>query len=143
MGVTNYMTVNGKICSEQRAGEAHSRDYVLDRLGSVNQIYQNGWLIADSCYDPWGEALVSWNMDSSYKFTWMDGWGYRETGLEWSSTYVRSRHYSYKAGAWISRDSLWPSEMPYGNVGGRVTSAVDYWGIHSPRNVIYSNPVFK
>ncbi len=125
-----YLTVNGKIRSEQRAGEAHSRDYVLDRLGSVIQIYQNGWPIADACYEPYGGIYTQWNM-SGKTFTWLGGWGYHKTGVEWSSVYVRARHYSRGLSNWTSVDPLWPAEMPYGYVDNRVMTGVDYWGMQS------------
>jgi RHS repeat-associated protein len=124
MAVTNYMTVNGQIRSEHRSGEAKSRDYVHDALGNVVAVFQDDWPVAMASYDPSGEFLTSWNM-SGYKFTWNGSHGYRQTGLEWSSTYVRARHYSFMDGAWTTRDPLWPREMPYGYVEGMVMSASD------------------
>ena len=130
---TTYMTVNGKIRSEHRAGEAHSRDFVHDASGNVVGVYQNGWLCADAAYEPYGGIYTQWNMESGgYRFTWMGGWGYRQTLAEWSSVYVRARHYSRSIGSWLSVDPLWPDEMAYGYVEGRVMTGVDYWGMAMP-----------
>ncbi len=123
-----YLSVDGRIMSEHRAGEASSRDYMHDPSGNVVGVYQNDYLVADAAYDPYGDILDSWNM-SSYKFTFAGAWGYRQTGLAYSSVYVRARHYSPLDGGWTTRDPLWPSEMPYGYVEGRVPGGVDYWGL--------------
>jgi hypothetical protein len=124
-----YLTVNGKIRSEQRSGESGSRDFVLDGSGSVVGVYRNGWLQADACYEPYGEIYTQWNMGiDGYRFTWGGCHGYRQTGLAYSSVYVRARHYSNKDAAWLSVDQLWPSEMPYGYVAGRVPGNVDLSG---------------
>jgi hypothetical protein len=126
-----YLTVNGKIRSEQRSGESGSRDYVLDGSGSVVGVYRNGWLQPDGCYEPYGEINTQWNMGiDGYRFTWGGGFGYRQTGLAYSSVYVRARHYSNKNAAWLSVDQLWPQEMPYGYVGGRVPGSVDPTGLN-------------
>jgi RHS repeat-associated protein len=62
-------------------------------------------------------------------FTWLGGWGYRQTGVEWSSVYMRARHYSRGLSNWTSIDPLWPSEMAYGYVEGRVMTGVDPSGL--------------
>jgi|GEM_PF-2862566 len=103
MAVTTYLTVNGKIRSEQRSGESGSRDYVHDGSGNVVGIYRNGWLQADASYDPYGELYTQWNMgNGGYRFTWGGAWGYRQTFTEYSSVYVRARHYSRAVGSWLS-----------------------------------------
>jgi hypothetical protein len=131
----SYLTVNGKIRSEQRSGESGSRDYVLDGSGSVVGVYRNGWLQADACYEPYGSIYTQWYMGTDgYRFTWGGGFGYRQTFTEWSSVYVRARHYSKAVGSWLSVDPLWPSEMPYGYVEGRVPGSVDYWGMQTDPN---------
>ncbi len=66
---------------------------------------------------------------SGKTFTWLGGWGYRQTGVEWSSVYVRARHYSPGLSNWTSVDPLWPAEMPYGYVEGRVMTASDPSGM--------------
>lgn len=124
MAVTNYLSVNGQIRSEHRSGEAHSRDYGLDPLGNVVSVHQDGSQIAESSYSGWGNPVGASNMDS-YRFTWVGAWGYRQTKAEWSSAYMRARHYSLNDGAWTTRDLLWPNELPYGYVSGRAMSAVD------------------
>lgn len=125
-----YLTMNGKIRSEHRSGEAHSRDFVHDASGNVVGVYQNGWMLADAVYDPSGGLYSQWNMDAhGYRFTWMGAWGYRRGSVPWSNVYVRARHYSKHDGAWTSVDPLWPDEMAYGYVEGRVMTGVDYWGM--------------
>jgi hypothetical protein len=122
--------VNGKIRSEQRSGESGSRDFVLDGSGSVVGVYRNGWLQADACYEPYGSIYTQWYMGTDgYRFTWGGGFGYRQTGLAYSSVYVRARHYSNMDAGWTTRDPLWPSEMPYGYVHGRVPGNVDPSGL--------------
>lgn len=123
-----YYTVNGEIISELRAGETHTRDYVRDALGNVVAIFQNDWEIALATYDTSGEFLTNFNMSDS-RFAWNGSHGYRSTGLEWSTHYVRARHYSFMDQAWTTRDPLWPQEMPYGYVNGRSTRVVDFWGM--------------
>ena len=123
-----YLSIDGQITSEMRAGETRSRDYVLDPLGNVMGVYQADWAVAYMSFDPWGELLSGWNADS-YKFAWCGGWGYRRTGLEVASHYVRARHYSFLDGSWTTVDPLWPGERAYGYVGGRVTAAVDPSGL--------------
>lgn len=119
-----YLSIDGQILSEMRAGETRARDYVLDPLGNVMGVYQADWPVAYMSFDPWGEVLSSWNGDS-YKFAWVGGWGYRRTGLEVASHYVRARHYSFLNGSWTTVDPLWPGERAYGYVGGRVLAVSD------------------
>ncbi|QYK54616.1 MAG: hypothetical protein KF824_06865 [Fimbriimonadaceae bacterium] len=119
-----YYSVDGEIHAELRVGETDARDYVRDALGNVVAVFQNDWEVALATYDTSGEFLTNFNM-SGYKFTWNGSHGYRSTGLEWSSHYVRARHYSFMDGAWTTSDPLWPQEMPYGYVEGMAMSAVD------------------
>ena len=128
MAVTNYYTVNGKIRGQHVLGEAEGKDYLLDASGNLVGVYQGDYLKADASYDPFGNILDSWNI-SFYNFTWAGGHGYRQTGLAYSSVYVRARHYSNLDGGWTTRDPLWPSEMPYGYVRGRVPGSVDPSGM--------------
>lgn len=94
---------------------------------------------ADASYDAFGNNLDSWNM-TFYSFTWAGGYGYRQTGLAYSSVDVRARYSSKLDAGWTTRDPLWPTEMPYGYVEGRVMSAVDYWGMRRAKGI--SNRVF-
>ena len=128
MAVTNYYTVNGKIRGQHVQGDAEGKDYLLDASGNLVGVYQGDYLKADAAYDPFGNILDSWNI-SFYNFTWAGGHGYRQTGLAFSSAYVRARHYSNMDAAWTTRDPLWPSEMPYGYVEGRVPGSVDPSGM--------------
>ncbi|MBX3114162.1 MAG: hypothetical protein KF836_06310 [Fimbriimonadaceae bacterium] len=126
-----YLTVNGQIRSEHRSGETQSRDYMHDALGSVVVVYQNNSFVADGSYSCLGRLESgSWNIAAQgYKFAWNGGHGYRQTGVEWSSTYVRARHYSFMDGGWTTIDPLWPFQMPYGYVKGRSMSRVDPSGM--------------
>lgn len=100
-----YYTVNGEIISELRAGETDARDYVTDALGNVVAVFQNDWEIALATYDTSGEFLTNFNMSDS-RFAWNGSHGYRSTGLEWSTHYVRARHYSFMDQAWTTVDPL-------------------------------------
>lgn len=119
-----YYTINGEIISELRAGETDARDYVTDALGNVVAVFQNDWEISLATYDTSGEFLTNFNMGGN-KFAWNGSHGYRSTGLEWSTHYVRARHYSFMDQAWTTVDPLWPREMPYGYVKGKTMSAID------------------
>jgi hypothetical protein len=100
----------------------------------VCSLVRDGSYKVDVAYDGFGNVLDSWNMSTYTNFTWGGGHGYRQTGLAYSSVYVRARHYSNMDAGWTSRDPLWPQEMPYGYVNGRVPSGVDYWGMQSVQN---------
>ncbi len=126
MPVTNYDTVNGKIRTKWTGERPGSQAVFHDPLGSVVGIYEDGWLKADRVYDASGETRAEWNDVGT--FGWVGGHGYRETRREWVSHYVRARHYSYMTGGWTSVDPLWPSEMAYGYVAGRVLSSFDFSG---------------
>jgi hypothetical protein len=125
MAVKNYYTVNGKIRGQHVQGESDGKDYMLDASGNVVGVYQGDYMYANAAYDGFGNVLDSWNMSTFTNFTWGGGHGYRQTGLAYSSVYVRARHYSNMDAAWTTRDPLWPSEMPYGYVNGRVPGGVD------------------
>ncbi|QYK54619.1 MAG: hypothetical protein KF824_06885 [Fimbriimonadaceae bacterium] len=125
-----YYSINGQIRGEHRSGEANSRDYMHDNLGNVVAVFQNDWEIAEASYKPYGEMISNWNFGShGYRFAWNGGNGYRKTNMAYVTHYVRARHYSEVMGTWTTRDPLWPQEMPYNYVEGRVMSAVDYSGM--------------
>ena len=128
MTTTYYYSVNGQIQGQHVLGDAEGKDYLLDASGNLVGVYQGDYLKADAAYDPFGNILDSWNI-SFYNFTWAGGHGYRQTGLAYSSVYVRARHYSNLDAGWTTRDPLWPSEMPYGYVDGRVPGSVDPSGM--------------
>jgi hypothetical protein len=125
MAVKNFYTVNGKIRGQQVVGAVDGQDYMLDASGNVVGVYQGDYMYANAAYDGFGNVLDSWNMSTFTNFTWGEGYGYRQTGLAYSSVYVRARHYSNMDAGWTTRDPLWPSEMPYGYVHGRVPGSVD------------------
>jgi len=136
VATTYYYSIEGQILGQQVLGEAEGKDYLLDASGNLVGVYQGDYLKADASYDAFGNILDSWNI-SFYNFTWGGGHGYRQTGLAFSSVYVRARHYSNLDAGWTTRDPLWPSEMPYGYVNGRVPGDVDYCGMAS---IITVNP---
>jgi hypothetical protein len=119
-----YLSIDGVIQSEHRAGEANSRDYMLDPSGNVVAVYITDYIQANAAYSPFGSILDSWNMES-YKFTFGGGYGYRQTNTVFVSAYVRARHYAYLDATWTTRDPLWPYEMQHGYVEGRVPGSVD------------------
>jgi len=128
VATTYYYSIDGQILGQQVLGEAEGKDYLLDASGNLVGVYQGDYLKADASYDAFGNILDSWNI-SFYNFTWGGGHGYRQTGLAYSSVYVRARHYSNLDAGWTTRDPLWPSEMPYGYVNGRVPGGVDPSGM--------------
>jgi hypothetical protein len=95
----------------------------------VCSLVRDGSYKVDVAYDGFGSVLDSWNMSTYTNFTWGGGHGYRQTGLAYSSVYVRARHYSNMDAGWTTIDPLWPSEMPYGYVNGRVPGGVDPSGM--------------
>jgi hypothetical protein len=131
MAVTNYMSVNGQILSETTNGETTL--YGTDALGNVvNTANHKCEVLNTYVYKPYsGEVWVKTGSSPDPKFLWVGSHGYRQTGLHYKflSAYVRSRHYQGPTASWTSVDSLWPSEMPYGYVDGRVMAGVDPSGM--------------
>ena len=111
MAVTNYYTVDGQMLGYK--GATGRKDFLRDNVGSVTaEIDQTGSnRTFDGRYRPYGNLL--WSTGAPGKFGWIGSWGYRSTGLKVSTQYIRTRHYSYVNGAWITVDPLWPFEQTY------------------------------
>lgn len=130
MSVTNYYTVNGSIIGESTNGVR--TDYLTDALGSVTAtVDQTGTVQNTYRYKPYGDLLAKTGSGIDPKFLWVGTLGYRATGLQVSSHYVRARHYSDSTGMWTTVDPLWPDEPQYGYAGASPSEVVDPTGLVS------------
>ena len=70
-------------------------------------------------------------LSSPRRFLWCGTWGYRfnERYAQYTSHYVRARHYSSLQGMWSTVDPLYPRERAYGYVENRVTVGIDPSGL--------------
>ena len=124
---TNYYIVEDQIISYKIGGGR--KDFLTNALGSITgETDETGELTYQPRYSPLGKTISS-NGVSSSVFGWLGALGYRETGLNVVSHYVRARHYSDVAGGWATTDPLWPDESAYVYVDGNVTNATDPSGL--------------
>ncbi|MCB0826046.1 MAG: hypothetical protein KDC26_07645 [Armatimonadetes bacterium] len=128
-----YYSLNGQILGEHDVSSGQTLQYARDALGNVRKTIDSdtGNVVHSYIYKPWGEIWqASGTGATSRRFCWIGSWGYANTNrhYQFNSYYVRARHYSGVMGAWITRDPLWPTEMPYGYGEGRVYSGIDYDG---------------
>jgi RHS repeat-associated protein len=106
MPVTNYYSIGGEILGE--GDGANGRDYLPDAQGNLTGM-QNVSGIVSTSYSPFGRGAAP----SGSTMGWLGAAGYRPTGLQPSTHYVRARHYSSAQARWLSVDLLWPHETPY------------------------------
>lgn len=110
--------------AEWTEGSKTEVGYIRDALGNVMEtVNGDGTTLNTYNYKPFGDVLSKTGSAPDPKYLWCGTWGYRANGAKWVSHYVRARHYSFADAAWTSVDPLWPSEMPYGYVEGRVMTA--------------------
>lgn len=130
MPVTNYNTYNGRIRSETTAGVITS--YLTDALGSVTATVSQSQAVENTYrYKPYGATLAQTGSNPNPGFLWTGDTGSRPTGLAQSGQYNRLRHYSETVGGWTTTDPLWPPQLAYTYVGGRVVTTIDPSGLQS------------
>ena len=111
MGVTSYLTVNGKILSESRSGV--ESDYIPDPQGSTSALINSSQTITDTfTWWPYGEERS--HLGSSVTpFGYQGTLGYYADG-DSGRVYVQTRVFAPSNTLWLTVDSLWPFERPYG-----------------------------
>ena len=106
MPVTNYYTIDGEIIGEKTTGGSRV-DYLTDALGSVTvTVDQSAQVVNAYRYKPYGTQLSKTGVAADPAFQWVGTRGYRQTGRQYSETYVRARHYSSALGAWTTQDPI-------------------------------------
>ncbi|MGV3618605.1 MAG: RHS repeat domain-containing protein [Fimbriimonas sp.] len=125
MPVTSYLTLDGAIVSESRAGVR--KDYLPDPLGSTIALLDDTQTKTDTwSYWPFGEIKTKTGTAST-PFQFVGTFGYYEDDS--GRTYVRARHYRPALGRWQTVDLLWPGQLPYGYVNSNPTSLTDPTGL--------------
>ena len=126
MGVVNYYGTDGEIL-----GDSASGDYMRDALGSVtgttsptNATMQNTYR-----YKPYGSELSSSGGSPTPKYQWVGTYGYRQTSISRSASYVRARRYGQEEGKWTTVDPLWPFSGTYSYAKATPTVRTDPTGL--------------
>jgi len=138
-----YLSVDGEIFGEVSGGVVNFYD--RDALGSVVAIEDGaGNTVSTIEYKPFGDVRTYTGenpLSSPRRFLWCGTHGYRfnERYAQYTSHYVRARHYSSLQGMWSTVDPLYPRERAYAYVGNRVTVGIDPSG----RDAIASGSVFR
>jgi len=119
-----YSTFGGRIVAEQRGGVV--RQYVADNLGSTVALIDTNGAVTDTYdYWPYGEERVHTG-SSTTPFTFCGVLGYFKDFL--NTLYVRARHLRVDLSRWMSTDTLWPYQQPYGYVRQAPCSRTDRSG---------------
>ena len=126
MGVVNYYVTDGEIL-----GDSHAGDYMRDALGSVTGTTSPTDATVQSTYryKPYGTELVSSGASQTPKFKWVGTYGYRQTSISRSASYVRARHYGQEEGKWTTVDPLSPKEANYGYEQSKPCTVTDESGL--------------
>jgi len=132
-----YLSVDGEIFGEVTGGVVNFYD--RDALGSVVAIEDGaGNTVSTIEYKPFGDIRTYTGenpLAAPRRFLWCGTHGYRfnERYAQYTSHYVRARHYSSLQGMWSTVDPVYPSEKAYGYVENKVTVGVDSSGM-APRD---------
>jgi RHS repeat-associated protein len=128
MPTTYYISTHGMIWGEiSDAGVTTS--YGHDVLGSVTEIFSGGALLNTYRYKPYGATLAKTGTTADPNFLWNGANGYRGSGCQYASYYVRRRHYSTDLATWTSSDALWPRERSMAYAGCNPTTRSDITGL--------------
>jgi len=128
-----YLSVDGEIFGEVTNGVVNFYD--RDALGSVVAIEDGaGNTVSTIEYKPFGDVRTYTGenpLAAPRRFLWCGTHGYRfnERYAQYTSHYVRARHYSSLQGMWSTIDPLYPTERAYGYVENRVTVRIDPSGM--------------
>ena len=128
-----YLSVDGEIFGEVTGGVVNFYD--RDALGSVVAIEDGaGNTVSTIEYKPFGDVRTYTRenpLAAPRRFLWCGTHGYRfnERYAQYTSHYVRVRHYSSLQGMWSTVDPVYPSEKAYGYVENKVCSKHDYLGL--------------
>jgi RHS repeat-associated protein len=120
-----YYVADGVIYAENaNLGSRKSRrDYAVDFLGSVTGLTDSDSGISSvRRWSAYGKLLSGSSEPIGYFWTGNTGSRvYQSLGLNDN----RARHYGRNIKQWITRDPLWPSELPYSYVGGNPVTLID------------------
>jgi RHS repeat-associated protein len=120
-----YYVADGVIYAENaNLGSRKSRrDYAVDFLGSVTGLTDSDSGISSvRRWSAYGKLLSGSSEPIGYFWTGNTGSRvYQSLGLNDN----RARHYGRNIKQWITRDPLWPSELPYTYVGGNPVTWID------------------
>jgi RHS repeat-associated protein len=124
-----YYVADGVIYAENaNLGSRKSRrDYAVDFLGSVTGLTDSDSGISSvRRWSAYGKLLSGSSEPIGYFWTGNTGSRvYQSLGLNDN----RARHYGRNIKQWITRDPLWPSELPYAYVGGNPVTRIDPSGL--------------
>ena len=124
---TNFITSHGMIWGEI-SDTGVTRSYGHDALGSVTETFVNGGLENTYRYKPYGGLLAKTGTAPDPSFLWNGGSGYRATNTDYSSYYVRRRHYAVGLVRWTTVDALWPTEQPFTYANSNPATWLDRFG---------------
>jgi RHS repeat-associated protein len=120
-----YYVADGVIYAENaNLGSRRSRrDYAVDFLGSVTGLTDSDASLSSvRRWSAYGKLLSGSSEPIGYFWTGNTGSRvYQSLGLNDN----RARHYGRNIKQWITRDPLWPSELPYAYVGGNPVTLID------------------
>ncbi|RYG31782.1 hypothetical protein EON81_22120 [bacterium] len=143
MPVTKYRTLNGRMRGQTTAGTR--TDYLTDALGSVTATVTASAVVENTYrHKPYGQPLSKTGTGIDPRFLWTGDTGSRTTGTSHAEQYNRLRHYGVRQATWTAADPLWPSESPYGYVGGGPTTTRDRFGLSGdPLSPFTTGPDFR
>ena len=122
MGVTSYLTWEGEILSETRAGV--ESDYLPDPLGSSSALLNSSQAKTDTfSWWPYGERR-SHSGTSVTRFGYVGTLGYC-TDVISARIYIRENILMSDFTSWQAVDMLWPRTFEYAYAGSNPTSYVD------------------
>ena len=130
-----FATTNGQITGFVEGdlgplGAYLSGDYLLDFLGSVTgEVDALASLSGVRRFKPSGEKVSGALVFRGPGFTGASG--SRHTMVPFADQYNEQRVLSTRLMQWITRDPLWPHELPYGYVNGNPTTWIDPSGLIS------------
>jgi RHS repeat-associated protein len=132
-----YYVADGVIYAENAnlGSEKSRRDYAVDYLGSVTGLTAGSDASLSSVrrWSAYGKLLSGSAEPIGYFWTGNTGSRvYQSLGLNDN----RARHYGRNIKQWITRDPLWPSELPYAYVGGNPVTRIDPSGFRSENPAI-------
>ncbi len=120
-----YYVAEGVIYAENaNLGSRRSRrDYAVDFLGSVTGLTDSDASLSSvRRWSAYGKLLSGSAEPIGYFWTGNTGSRvYQSLGLNDN----RARHFGRNIKQWITRDPLWPSELPYAYVGGNPVTRID------------------
>jgi RHS repeat-associated protein len=137
-----YYVADGVIYAENAnlGSEKSRRDYAVDYLGSVTGLTDSDASLSSvRRWSGYGKLLSGSSEPIGYFWTGNTGSRvYQSLGLNDN----RARHYGRNIKQWITRDPLWPSELPYAYVGGNPVTRIDPSGMKAkvPKLPIFVGP---